>query len=126
MMKMTEINKQEIIGKLKRRHSIVDDEQDDFLEDIIDEVVAYYLAIANDISDKEVEEVPEKHSFIIRGVGSKQFVRRGSEGLEQETVDGYRATYVQNDFAEYLSFIEALHKPENNEEENGKGKLVFF
>lgn len=123
-MKMTAINKQEIIDKLKRRHSIVDDEQDEFLEDIIDEVAAFYLAIANEISDKKVPEVPEEHSFIVRGVASKQFVRRGSEGLEQETVDGYRATYVQNDFAEYLSFIEAVYKPD--EDDKNKGSVVFI
>lgn len=121
---MTAINKQEIIDKLKRRHSIVDDEQDEFLEDIIDEVAAFYLAIANEISDKKVPEVPEEHSFIVRGVASKQFVRRGSEGLEQETVDGYRATYVQNDFAEYLSFIEAVYKPD--EDDKNKGSVVFI
>ena len=123
MMKMAKINKDDITTRLKRRHGIEEDEQTIFIEDVVDEVVAYYLAIANEISDKAVTEVSEDHAFIIRGVASKQYNRRGSEGLEQETVDGYRATYVENDFAEYLSFIEAKHMPD---EDNRRGGTAVF
>lgn len=126
MMKMAGINKQEIIEKLARRHGTEGIEQQYFFEDVVDEVISYYLAIANNISAEDIKEVPEDHSFIIRGVASKQYNRRGSEGLEQEQVDGYRAKYVKNDFDEYMSFIEAKCMPEEDDDEAGKGKLVFF
>lgn len=123
MMLMAAINRTEVIERLKRRHSIIDDIQEEFLEDVVDEVTAYYLAIANEVSDKAVTEVPEKHSFIIRGVASKQYTRRGSEGLEEETVDGYKATYVKNDFSEYQSFILTEYTPESDDK---RGKAVFI
>lgn len=124
MMKMAAINKDEIIERLKRRHGIEDDIQKEFIEDVVDEVIAYYLAIANDVSDKAVTEVPEQHSFIIRSVASKQYTRRGSEGLEEETVDGYRAKYAKSDFSEYEAFIVTEHKPKDDDKTGGK--VVFI
>jgi len=121
---MAKVNKQKIIKKLERRHGASGIVQREFIEDVVDETVAYYLAIANEISDKEIKEVPEDHSFIIRGVASKQYNRRGSEGMEQEQVDGYRATYIQNDFAEYESFIFNKFKPKDDDHK--KGTAVFI
>lgn len=120
---METINKDKIVERLKRRHGIVDDIQKEFLEDVIDEVIAYYLAIANDVSDKVILEVPEKHSFIIRGVASKQYTRRGSEGIEEETVDGYRAKYAKSDFNEYEAFIVTEFAPKDDDK---RGKAVFI
>lgn len=125
MIAMT-VNKSEVLEKLKRRHSIIDENQDDVLNDIIDDTISHYLAIANQLSGETKEEVPERHTFIITDVASKRYVRRGSEGMEVERVDQYQAQYSSpvSDFDEYMLILENEYMP--NEDSEKKGKVTFY
>lgn len=120
-----QINKLEILEKLKRRHGITGKLQDELLTDFIDDAIAHYLAIASDISGAVKEYVPDNHSFIITDVASKRYIRRGSEGLTIERVDQYQAQYEDpaKDFGEYMQILNSTY---GTEEAGGKGRVVLY
>lgn len=117
------VNNSEVLEKLKRRHGVIDDEQDKKLNDAIDDAIAHYLAIASDLSNESKEEVPEKHTFMITNVASKYYVRSGSEGMTSERVDQYQAQYSDDYYAEYMSLLESEYA---SVEDLGKGKVTFY
>lgn len=123
---IVQINKLEILEKLKRRHGIVGNLQDELLTDFIDDTVDHYLAIASDLAGVVKEQVPSGHSFIITDVASKRYIRRGSEGLTIERVDQYLAQYEEptKDFAEYLSIMQNMY--EDKKDAGDKGRVVFY
>ena len=118
------ISENDLIKKLKRKHDIIGDVQDELIEDVLDDTISHYLAIANQLSDDEVKSVPKKHSFIISDVASMRYVRRGSEGMEVERVDGYQAHYQSSkmDFDSYLGIMEKEYKSNGRE----SGRLTFY
>lgn len=120
------INEIKVLEKLKRRHGIVDALQDELLEDIIEDTMAHYLAIAGEVAGVAVEAIPVDHSFIIVDVASKRYIRRGSEGLTIERVDQYQAQYEEpsKDFAEYMSIIIGVFK--KPDVDNGKGRVILY
>lgn len=125
MMELT-INRIEVIEKLKRRHDIVDNLQDQLLEDIVEDTINHYLAIADGVAGIRVGSVPASHSFIITDVASKRYIRRGSEGLKLERVDQYQAQYEEpeKDFSEYMSMIITMYEPDG--EDTSRGRVVFY
>lgn len=124
-MAMT-VSKDDVLKKLKRRHSIIDDNQDDVIRDIIDDTISHYLAVVGQLSvEVKVDKVPEKHEFIITDVASKRYVRRGSEGMTVERVDQYQAQYASpvSDFDEYMGILQAEYAPVDDLRE---GKVTFY
>lgn len=118
------IDREALKEKLKRRHGILDDLQDDLLDDIIEDTMMHYLAIANRLSDDAVDTVPIRHSFIIADVASIRYIRRGSEGMEIERVDGYQATYKpsESDFSAYYDILDS----EYSSDSENSGRLTFY
>lgn len=118
------VNKTEIIEKLKRNQGIKDDSQDELLNDIIDDAIAHYMAIASRLEGSRVIEVPEDHAFMITDVASRRYVRRGSEGMNSESVDGYQATYseAERDFSAYIDLLEDRY----SEGRENEGRVTFY
>ena len=121
---MPMLNENELREKLKRRHDIMGDEQDILINDIIDDAISHYLAIANQLSDDAITTIPEKHAFIISDVASMRYVRRGSEGMEIERVDGYQAQY-QSSKSDFDSFLGLMEKEYKTDERN-QGRMTWY
>lgn len=118
------ISESDLKNKLKRKHGISGNEQDELIEDILSDTIDHYLAIVNQLSDQAITTVPQKHSFIISDVASIRYVRRGSEGMEVERVDGYQAHYqsAKHDFDSYLGIMEKEYKSNGRE----SGRVTFY
>ena len=108
-----------MIEKIKRRLGIDDDLQDALLNDLIEDAQAQFKIITRQ-SDIDV-----KYDFIIVDVVAKMYNRKGSEGMQSETVDGYSVSYIQSLFADYMPILERdFDLDEDNHRQ--KGKVVFF
>lgn len=88
------------LDKLKRRLGITDEAQDELLLDLISDAEAYFKAFTRSI------DVPQAYKFIIREVALKLYNRKGSEGMESESVDGYSVKYASDLFSDYLELLE--------------------
>lgn len=88
------------LDKIKRRLGIVDKEQDQLLFDLYEDAEAYFRVLT------KVEDIDEAYRFIIREVTLKLYNRKGSEGIESESIDGYSAKYASALFADYLDLLE--------------------
>lgn len=88
------------IDKIKRRLGIAveDTIEDDLLKDLIDDAESFFKGLTDS------EQVADKYAYIIEDVVYKLYVRKGSEGLSSESVDGYSVTYAD---------IEDIFKPYN-------------
>ena len=108
-----------MIEKIKRRLGIDDDLQDALLSDLIEDAQSQFRIITRQ------SDIDSKYDFIIVDVVSKMYNRKGSEGMQSETVDGYSVSYVQSLFADYMPILERdFDLDENNHRQ--KGKVVFF
>lgn len=87
------------LDKIKRRLGIDDTQQDDLILDLIDDAESYFKVITG------AEFVNVKYDFIIRDVALKLYVRKGSEGAESESIDGYSIKYTKSLFDEYLPML---------------------
>ena len=54
----------------------------------------------------EVEQIPERFSYMIKEVAVKRYNRIGAEGMTSEAVDGRSNAYELNDFKEYEAIID--------------------
>lgn len=52
-------------------------------------------------------EVPDKLSYIVTEVSIARYNRIGSEGVSSHSVEGESMTYIEDDFAPYMTEIEA-------------------
>ena len=109
-----------MLEKIKRRLGIadVDDSQDDLLEDLYSDAEQHFKLLTG------VDVVEPKYEFIIRDVTAIRYNRKGSEGMNSESVDGYSASYDtgKHDFDDYLSIIDK----DFNLAEARRGKVRFL
>ncbi len=108
-----------ILEKLKRRYNILDELQDDLLNDLIDDASSHFKLITGSTS------IDEKYSFIITDVASKMYNRKGSEGMQSESVDGYSTTYIRSLFDDYMELLRRDFELDNNDFRK-KGNVVFY
>lgn len=105
------------LDKLKRRLGITDEAQDELLLDLISDAESYFKVFTGST------DVPQAYKFIIREVALKLYNRKGSEGMESESVDGYSVKYASDLFSDYL---ELLERDFNLSDEYRKTGMVRF
>jgi len=108
------------LDKIKRRLgiSIEDTNQNDLINDLIGDAESYFKLITG------AKSVDEQYEFIIRDVALKLYVRKGSEGTETESVDGYSVSYAKFLFEEYLPLLERDFNL--TDEVSKRGKVYFY
>lgn len=87
---------------LKTLLGIPDDSRDALLTTIVSAVQARLLLLLGGAS-----EVPESLAYIVPEVAVIRYNRIGSEGMSSHSVEGETVAYADNDFAGYMSEIEA-------------------
>jgi len=110
---MADIDSAVVLEKLKRKlsFSVVDEEKDALLLDLIRDTMDHFRLIAESLSGTYPEAIPIKFEFIIKEVAEKRFNRIGSEGMTSESIDGHSVSYEEqkNDFNPYLSAMERTY-----------------
>ena len=86
---------------LKTLLGIPDDSRDALLTTIVSAVQARLLLLGG------ASEVPESLAYIVPEVAVIRYNRIGSEGMSSHSVEGETVAYADNDFAGYMSEIEA-------------------
>ncbi|KKI55467.1 hypothetical protein UF72_0693 [Staphylococcus equorum subsp. equorum] len=100
--------------------SITDNEQDELLSKIIDNTEKRLLTFL----PLNEQVIPQRLEFIIEEVAVKRYNRVGAEGMTSETLDGHSTKFQDDDFDEFLSFIERLYPPEQG---TGRtGSVTFY
>ncbi|UXU53208.1 phage head-tail connector protein [Staphylococcus arlettae] len=108
------------LENVKTLLSIKDTAQDELLNKIIDNTEKRLLTFL----PADETQVPARLNFIIEEVAVKRYNRIGAEGMTSETLDGHSTKFNDDDFAEFLSFIERLY-PQNGGSYS-KGKVTFY
>ena len=103
---------------LKTLLGIPDDSRDALLTTIVSAVQARLLLLLGGAS-----EVPESLAYIVPEVAVIRYNRIGSEGMSSHSVEGETVAYADNDFAGYMSEIEAL--PGHGSQPDGGGREYF-
>ncbi|MDK6688322.1 phage head-tail connector protein [Aerococcus urinae] len=115
---------QEMIDKIKRRLGIALDDtlQDKLLQDVIEDAESYFKLITG------AATVDSKYHFIITDVALKLYARKGSEGTESESVDGYSVSYAKDLFGEYLPYLkrEFNLNDEDDSDKTRRGRVMFY
>lgn len=110
---MADIDSAVVLEKLKRKlsFSVVDEEKDALLTDLIGDTMDHFRLIAESLSGTYPGAIPIKFEFIIKEVAEKRFNRIGSEGMTSESIDGHSVSYEEqkNDFNPYLSAMERTY-----------------
>lgn len=110
---MADIDSAVVLEKLKRKlsFSVVDEEKDTLLMDLIWDTMDHFRLIAESLSGTYPEAIPIKFEFIIKEVAEKRFNRIGSEGMTSESIDGHSVSYEEQkyDFDPYLANIERTY-----------------
>ena len=106
------------LDKLKRRLGISDTTQDDLLNDLLEDAQSYFIAITG------ANAVDTRYEFIINDVTAKLYNRKGSEGMESESVDGYSTSYAQDLFSDYMGILERDFGL--NDEYRQKGRVFLY
>ena len=106
------------LDKIKRRLGISDTEQDDLLQDLLEDAQSYFIAITGAIT------VDPRYEFITNDVTAKLYNRKGSEGMESESVDGYSTSYAQDLFSDYMGILERDFNL--NDEYRQKGRVFLY
>ena len=110
---MADIDSAVVLEKLKRKlsFSVVDEEKDALLLDLIGDTMDHFRLIAESLSGTYPEAIPIKFEFIIKEVAEKRFNRIGSEGMKSESIDGHSVSYEEQkyDFDPYLANIERTY-----------------
>lgn len=108
------------LDKLKRRLGIElsETDQDELLIDLWEDAEQHFKLLSG------ANTIDEKYTFIIRDVTAIRYNRKGSEGMNSESVDGYSASYDtgKHDFDDYLSIIDK----DFNLAEARRGKVRFL
>lgn len=108
------------LEKIKRRLGIDDTQQDNLILDLISDAESYFKVLTG------ADGVADKYAFIIRDVALKLYVRKGSEGAESESIDGYSIKYTKSLFEEYLPMLERDFAQPEPEPEPDPGGVLFW
>ena len=123
---MADIDSAVVLEKLKRKlsFSVVDEEKDALLLDLIGDTMDHFRLIAESLSGTYPEAIPIKFEFIIKEVAEKRFNRIGSEGMTSESIDGHSVSYEEqkNDFNPYLSAMERTYDATKSRD----GRMYFI
>lgn len=123
---MANIESAKVLDKLKRKlsFSVVDQEKDELLMDLIEDTMDHFRLIAESLSGTYPEAIPIKFEFIIKEVAEKRFNRIGSEGMTSESIDGHSVSYEEqkNDFNPYLSAMERTYDATKSRD----GRMYFI
>ena len=90
------------LDTLKTLLGIPDDSRDELLTTIVNAVQARLLLLLGGVG-----QVPESLAYIVPEVAVIRYNRIGSEGMSSHSVEGETVAYADNDFAGYMSEIEA-------------------
>ena len=107
-----------MLEKLKRLLSIIDDDRDDLLNDLLETAETRLGLLIGS------EEIPRQLAYIVIDVAIVRFNRISSEGIHHHTVEGEHSIYNENDFAPYASEIESYLSM--MDEVRGKAKVKFL
>ncbi|WP_086045636.1 phage head-tail connector protein [Staphylococcus aureus] len=107
------------LADVKKRIGLKDEKKDEQLEEIIKSCESQLLSML----PIEVEQIPERFSYMIKEVAVKRYNRIGAEGMTSEAVDGRSNAYELNDFKEYEAIIDNYF---NARTRTKKGRAVFF
>lgn len=99
---------------------ITDNKQDKQLEKLIKLIEQRLLAFL----PPEEATVPDRLGFVVEEVAVKRYNRVGAEGMSSETLDGHSTKFQDDDFEEFMIFIERLY-PSNNSSYK-VGKATFY
>ena len=94
-----------------------DDSRDDLLTLLIKLVSARLKLLLGGV------EPPEEMEHIIVDVAVARFNRIGSEGLSSHSVEGESLSFTENDFAPFMSEIQAFL---DGQKDNSRGKVKFL
>lgn len=94
-----------------------DESKDDLLNLLIKLVTARLSLLLGGI------EPPEEMEHIIIDVAIARFNKIGSEGLSSHSVEGESLSFAENDFAPFMSEIQAFL---DGQKENTRGKVRFI
>lgn len=110
------------LEKIKRRLGIAieDTQQDDLINDLVSDAESYFKLITG------VKSIGDSYAFIIRDVALKLYVRKGSEGTESESVDGYSVSYAKSLFEEYMPFLEREFNLIDDDRVERKGRVMYW
>ena len=110
------------LEKIKRRLGIPTDgaEEDILIKDLIEDAEGFFKALTG------ASDIESKYNFIIENVVYKLYVRKGSEGVTSESLDGYSVTYEDWDnlFKPYMAILTKDFGLDGSQRE--KGKVLFL
>src|SRR5699024_10930100 len=95
-----------MIERIKTVLDIEDTLQDDVL-DIFTENITSHLLIRLKRVNKEIDVVPSELDFIIEEIVVRRYNRKGSEGMQSESVEGHSITFydLEKEFVPYDDII---------------------
>ena len=96
------------LNKIKRRLGIADNLQDDLLTDLIDDGEQLFKMITG------TNAVDDKYSFMVESAVYQLYARKGSEGIESETVDGYSVKYAMTLYDDFMPILERDFELDDN------------
>lgn len=96
------------LNKIKRRLGITDNLQDDLLTDLIDDGEQLFKMITG------ANAVDDKYSFMVESAVYQLYARKGSEGIESETVDGYSVKYAMTLYDDFMPILERDFELDDN------------
>lgn len=108
------------ISKIKRRLGINDDLQDALIQDLIEDSESMFKIITGETA------IEDKYAYMIESVVYKLYNRKGSEGMDSESVDGYSVKYAASLFDEFMPFLEQDFNLDDNQGLKEKGKVVWY
>ena len=94
-----------------------DESRDELLNKLIDLATARLKLLIGGI------EPPEELEHIIIELAVARFIKIGSEGLSSHSVEGESLSYTENEFAPFMSEIQAFL---DGQKENTRGKVRFI
>lgn len=106
------------LDKMKRRLGIEDTLQDDLLTDLIEDSEGYFLSLTG------AGAIDPMYNFMILDVALKLYNRKGSEGMQSESVDGYSATYAGNLFEDYMDILNRDFDLDSRHRKRGKVRFI--
>lgn len=105
------------IEKIKRRLGISDSLQDTLISDLVEDSESMFKGITG------TSTVGDEYAYMVEAVVYKLYNRKGSEGIANETVDGYTATYV---FSLFDEFMPILSRDFQLDDKRQAGAVRFF
>lgn len=111
---------EEVLVRVKDTYTLEGEEQDRYIKTLTSNAFEEYKIITG------ADEVKTKFLFIIESVVNKRFVRRGSEGLDSENVDGYRLNYrnSEDDFKEFYVLMRTEYNLKVGEGRRGFVRVI--